>query len=79
MTVAKPKAELQKIASAAVHEYFTTAEVAERFRTTESTVRYWRFIGKGPASVKPGRRVLYPVDQVEAYEAELRREAGGDA
>jgi predicted DNA-binding transcriptional regulator AlpA len=37
----------------------TTAEVAERFRTSPSTVRYWRHIGIGPAGVRVGRRVLY--------------------
>jgi hypothetical protein len=72
--------ELRKIAAAATHQYLTTAEVAQRFRTTPSTIRYWRFIGKfGKDAVKPGRRVLYPVALVEAYEAQLRREAGGDA
>lgn len=39
--------------------YLTTAEVAQRYRTAESTVRYWRHIGYGPRGVKVGRRVLY--------------------
>jgi hypothetical protein len=29
----------------------TTEEVAERFRTSPATVRYWRHIGSGPAGV----------------------------
>jgi DNA-binding transcriptional MerR regulator len=37
----------------------TTAEVAERFRTSPSTVRYWRHLGIGPAGIRVGRRVLY--------------------
>ena len=37
----------------------TTEEVAVRFRTSPSTVRYWRHIGIGPAGVRVGRRVLY--------------------
>ena len=41
----------------------TTAEVAERFRTSPSTVRYWRHLGIGPAGIRAGRRVLY--DEVE--------------
>jgi hypothetical protein len=36
----------------------TTDEVADRYRTTPETVRYWRHIGKGPRSFKVGRRVL---------------------
>ena len=37
----------------------TPGEVADRFRTSPATVRYWRHIGIGPAGVKAGRRVLY--------------------
>ena len=37
----------------------TTAEVAERFRTSPSTVRYWRHLGIGPAGIRVGRRGLY--------------------
>jgi DNA-binding transcriptional MerR regulator len=37
----------------------TTEEVAQRFRTSPSTVRYWRHLGIGPAGIRVGRRVLY--------------------
>jgi excisionase family DNA binding protein len=37
----------------------TTAEVAERCRVSDSTVRYWRAIRYGPPSFRVGRRVLY--------------------
>jgi len=37
----------------------TTEEVAERFRTNPSTVRYWRHLGIGPAGIRVGRRVFY--------------------
>jgi hypothetical protein len=37
----------------------TTEEVAQRFRTSPSTVRYWRHLGTGPAGIRVGRRVLY--------------------
>ncbi|MGQ0842535.1 MAG: helix-turn-helix transcriptional regulator [Sporichthyaceae bacterium] len=50
--------------------YLTTREVAERFRTAESTVRYWRSIDYGPAGVRVGRRVLYRASDVEAWERE---------
>ncbi|WP_030562679.1 helix-turn-helix transcriptional regulator [Streptomyces aureocirculatus] len=48
--------------------YLTTAEVAERYRTAESTVRYWRHIGKGPRGINVGKRVLYPEAELLRYE-----------
>ncbi|MET8330092.1 helix-turn-helix domain-containing protein [Streptomyces sp. NPDC005181] len=51
--------------------YLTTAEVAERYRTADSTVRYWRQIGKGPRGIKVGKRVLYPEAELLRYEEAL--------
>jgi len=48
-------------------KYLTSAEVAETYRTSPETVRYWRHVGKGPKSFKVGRRVLYAVEDVEAW------------
>ena len=53
-------------------DYMTTDEVAELSRTSAETVRYWRHVGKGPKSFKLGRRVLYAVEDVEAFIAEAR-------
>lgn len=47
--------------------YLTTEEVADHFRTSPATVRYWRHIGRGPHSTKFGRRVLYLRSDVEAW------------
>lgn len=55
--------------------YLTTQEVADTLRTPAETVRYWRHVGKGPASFKIGRRVLYDAVDVEAFIAEARGEA----
>lgn len=52
--------------------FMTTAEVAEVLRTPSETVRYWRHIDKGPKSFKIGRRVLYAVEDVEAFIAGAR-------
>lgn len=53
-------------------KYLTTQEVADTLRTSVETVRYWRHINKGPKSFKVGRRVLYAVEDVEAFIAEAR-------
>ncbi len=53
--------------------FLTTPEVAELARTSPETVRWWRHVGQGPASFKVGRRVLYAVDDVEAWLAHARK------
>ncbi len=53
-------------------EYLTTEEVSTKLRTPAETVRYWRHVGKGPKSFKVGRRVLYAVEDVEAFIAAAR-------
>ncbi len=48
-------------------EYLTTEEIAQLFRTSPGTVRYWRHVGKGPRSFRAGRRVLYRESDVRAW------------
>ncbi len=55
--------------------YLTLLEVAERYRTTEAVVRYWRHTGYGPKGVVVGRRVLYPQAEIERFDRELRARA----
>jgi excisionase family DNA binding protein len=54
--------------------YLTTAEVAALCRTSPETIRFWRYVGKGPASFKVGRKVLYDADAVEAWLKEAQQE-----
>lgn len=54
--------------------YLTTADLAARYRTAESTVRYWRHIGDGPKGVKIGRRVLYRLSECERWERQQEAE-----
>jgi hypothetical protein len=51
--------------------YLTLIEVAEHYRTTEGTVRYWRQTGYGPRGVKLGTRVLYPRAEIERFDREI--------
>lgn len=48
-------------------KYLTTDEVAELCRTSPETVRFWHWQGRGPKSVKIGRRRLYATEDVEAW------------
>src|SRR4051794_31105315 len=61
--------------------FLTQMELAHRWRLTGRTLEKWRWIKRGPPYVKLGRRVLYPLADVEAYEVQQRRSnaAGGRA
>ncbi len=51
--------------------YLTSAELAERWRMKEATLRNMRWKGDGPPYVQPskGGKVLYRMADIEAYEA----------
>lgn len=59
--------------AAVTPRYMTTDEFAELVRAPTETVRYWRATGKGPRSIRLGRRVLYAVDDVDHWLAEERQ------
>jgi hypothetical protein len=50
--------------------YLTAEEVVERYRGVVSigTLRNWRAIRVGPTFVKIGKAILYPVDELNAWE-----------
>lgn len=54
--------------------HFSQIELAARWNISHRTLERWRWTGEGPQFVKLGGRVVYRLDDVEAYEAEqLRR------
>ncbi len=50
--------------------FLTADEVSKRYRGEISvgTLRNWRSMRVGPAFVKIGKAVLYPIDQLEAWD-----------
>lgn len=48
----------------------TQDELAARWRVSPRTLEQWRWRGIGPRHLKIGGRVIYPLDEVEAFEAE---------
>ncbi|MER5209434.1 helix-turn-helix domain-containing protein [Streptomyces sp. NPDC002838] len=54
-----------------VPTYLTTKDVAARYRTAPSTVRYWRHVGYGPKGIKVGRQVLYSLAEIDRFEKAL--------
>jgi excisionase family DNA binding protein len=56
-------------------QYWTTEEVAERYRTTPATVRYWRATGR-LKGLRLGRKVLYAESELLAWtSAEREKQA----
>jgi hypothetical protein len=51
-------------------KYLTAEEVSERSRGAVSvgTLRNWRAMRIGPAFVKIGKAVLYPIDELDAWD-----------
>lgn len=49
-------------------------EAAARLRTTIGTLANWRVRGQGPRFIKVGRKVLYPVAEIEAWERKNLKE-----
>lgn len=52
------------------NKFLTPEEVSERYRGGISigTLRNWRSMRIGPAFVKIGKAVLYPVDELDAWD-----------
>jgi hypothetical protein len=47
----------------------TENQLADRWQNSPRTLQGWRQQGKGPRYLKIGSRVVYPLAEVEAYEA----------
>lgn len=55
--------------------HLTPKELAKRWHKNIETLANWRHKGIGPAFLKLGKQVLYPLEAVEAYEAQQLRNA----
>jgi predicted site-specific integrase-resolvase len=56
----------------------TTKETANRLRVRVTTLANWRVRGDGPRFIKMGRKVLYPMAEIEAFEQrQLRASTAG--
>lgn len=57
--------------------HLTQQDVARRWRISPRTLERWRWQGEGPRFLKIGGRVVYRLQDVEAFEAEKLREERG--
>lgn len=54
-------------------------DLAARWHISPRTLERWRWLGRGPQFLKVGGRVVYRLEDVEAYERERLRENAGPA
>ena len=61
--------------------YLTTKDAAVRLRLKPATLNKWRLEGRGPAFREHGRRIIYHIDDLDAWsEDQIRHQsqANGD-
>lgn len=56
-------------------QHLTQIELARRWRISPRTLERWRWLGQGPRYLKIGGRVVYRLEDVEAFENEKRQES----
>ena len=47
--------------------FLNNKEAAEYLRVKEETLEIWRYRGKGPRFRRAGRRILYAIEDIEAF------------
>jgi predicted site-specific integrase-resolvase len=55
--------------------HFNQVELAARLKVSPRTLERWRWTGEGPAFLKIGGRVVYRLEDVQAYENGRRCES----
>lgn len=55
--------------------HLSQTDLANRWRMSPRTLERWRFTGEGPQFVKLGGRVVYRLEDIEAFELQQIRQA----
>jgi len=74
MTAIMPKTEITSDS-----RFWTIDEVAEHYRTSVATLRYWRYTGYGPKGTKVGRNILYPQTEIERFDQEVSERVAAES
>jgi DNA-binding transcriptional MerR regulator len=59
--------------------HFHQVELARRWKLSPRTLERWRWLGLGPRHIKIGGRVVYRLEDIEAYEADNMRSSTSSA
>lgn len=66
--VKRKKRSMEVKSNETIKNPMTTTELAERWRMSAGSLANMRVEGTGPRFIKPGKIVLYPLAEVEAFE-----------
>lgn len=55
-------------------EHLSEKLLARRWGLSHRTLERWRYAARGPAFLKVGGRIVYRIEDIEAYEASRRRQ-----
>lgn len=61
-----------------VIKHLNQVELSRRWSLSPRTLERWRWLNQGPRYIKVGGRVLYRLEDIEAYESENMFETAGD-
>ena len=59
-------------------KHLNQVELSRRWSLSPRTLERWRWLSQGPQFLKVGGRVLYRLEDVEAFEAEGLHQPGGE-
>ena len=59
-------------------EHLNQTQLARRWKISPRTLERWRWHGIGPPFIKIGGRVVYRLEDIEAFEAQQRRASTSD-
>ena len=56
-------------------QHFNQVQLARRWSISPRTLERWRWLGQGPRYLKIGGRCIYPVEEIESFEAAQLRQS----
>jgi hypothetical protein len=59
-------------------QHLKQQDLADRWNISPRTLERWRWVGEGPQFIKIGGRVVYRLEDVEAYERNQLRASTAD-
>jgi predicted site-specific integrase-resolvase len=60
-------------------KFLVQSELAQRWRVSPRTLERWRWLGQEPRFLRLGGRVVYRIEDVEAFELKQIRGPAADA